>query len=133
MTKSNRNPSELYWIGSSKKDLLALPPEVRRSFGYALRFAQDGDKHDNAKVMRGFSGAGVLEVVEDFDKGTYRAAYTVKFAGVVYVLHVFQKKSKSGIETPKADMDLIRQRLKEAESRYAEYLAKEKGKKHERD
>jgi phage-related protein len=110
----------LAWIGSSKKDLMALPLEVRKFFGHALDFAQRGGKHDAAKVLKGFGGAGVLEVVEDDQDGTYRAVYTVKFAQAVFVLHCFNKKSKRGIETPKEDMDIIRARLKVAEA-----LAKE--------
>jgi len=110
----------LEWIGSSKKDLMALPPDVRWRFGYALSLAQMGDQDDATKVLKGFRGAGVLEVVEDDVGGTYRAVYTVKFAEAVFALHCFQKKSKSGIATPKADMDIIRARLKIAEA-----LAKE--------
>ena len=110
----------LAWIGSSKKDLMALPLEVRRFFGHALDFAQRGGKHNAAKVLKGFGSAGVLEVVEDDQDGTYRAVYTVKFAAAVYVLHCFSKKSKRGIETPKQDMDIIRARLQVAEA-----LAKE--------
>jgi len=89
---------------------------VRQRFGYALSLAQMGDRDDSAKVLKGFGGAGVLEVVEDATGGTYRAVYTVKFAEAVFVLHCFQKKSKSGIATPKGDMDLIRARLKVAEA-----------------
>jgi phage-related protein len=106
----------LEWIASSHKDLMALPPDVRRRFGYALSLAQMGDQDDAAKVLKGFGGAGVLEVVEDDTGGTYRAVYTVKFADAVFVLHCFQKKSKSGIATPKTDMDIIRARLKVAEA-----------------
>jgi phage-related protein len=106
----------LEWIGSSYKDLVALPFEVRRRFGYALSLAQMGDQDDAVKVLKGFGGAGVLEVVEDDTGGTYRAVYTVKFAEAVFVLHCFQKKSKSGIATPKPDMDIIRARLKVAET-----------------
>ena len=105
----------LEWIASSHKDLMALPSDVRRRFGYALSLAQIGDQDDAAKVLKGFGGAGVLEVVEDDAGGTYREVYTVKFAEAVFVLHCFQKKSKSGIATPKADMDIIRARLKVAE------------------
>lgn len=105
----------LEWIASSHKDLMALPSDVRRRFGYALSLAQIGDQDDAAKVLKGFGGAGVLEVVEDDAGGTYRVVYTVKFAEAVFVLHCFQKKSKSGIATPKADMDIIRARLKVAE------------------
>ena len=105
----------LVWIGSSKKDLMVLPVEVRKFFGHALDFAQRGDRHEAAKVMKGFGGAGVLEVVEDDAGGTYRAVYTVKFENAVFVLHCFQKKSRQGIATPKKDMDIIRARLKVAE------------------
>lgn len=106
----------LEWIASSYKDLMALPPDVRRRFGYALSLAQIGDQDDAAKVLKGFGGAGVLEVVEDDAGGTYRAVYTVKFAEAVFVLYCFQKKSRSGIATPKTDMDIIRARLKVAEA-----------------
>jgi phage-related protein len=101
-------------VGSSYDDLLALPEEVRREVGYALFVAQNGEKADNAKPLKGFGGGGVLEVVEDYDGDTYRAVYTVRFASAVYVLHAFQKKSKAGIKTPKKDMDLIEARLKAA-------------------
>lgn len=110
----------LEWVGSSHKDLMALPTDVRRLFGFALSLAQAGDQHDAAKVLKGFGSAGVLEVVEDDAGGTYRAVYTVKFEEAVFVLHCFQKKSKRGIATPKRDMDIIRARLKVAEA-----LAKE--------
>ena len=104
----------LEWIGSSYRDLMALPTDVRRFFGYALSLAQAGDQHDAAKVLKGFGSAGVLEVVEDDSGGTYRAVYTVKFEEAVFVLHCFQKKSKRGIATPKQDMDIIRARLEVA-------------------
>lgn len=110
----------LEWVGSSYKDLMALPVEVRRMFGFALSLAQAGDQHDDAKVLKGFGGAGVLEVVESAVGGTYRAVYAVKFKQAVFVLHCFQKKSKRGIATPKVDMDIIHARLKVAEA-----LAKE--------
>ena len=106
----------LEWIGSSHKDLMALPPEVRRFFGFALSLAQAGDRHDAAKVLKGFGSAGVLEVVENDVGGTYRAVYTIKFAEAVFVLHCFQKKSKQGIATPKEDMDIVHARLKVAEA-----------------
>jgi phage-related protein len=104
----------LVWIGGSKKDLMNRPAEVRRFFGHALDFAQRGQQHGATKVLKGFGGAGVLEVVDDDVGGTYRAVYTVRFDEAVFVLHCFQKKSKSGIATPKADMDIIRARLKVA-------------------
>jgi phage-related protein len=106
----------LEWIASSYKDLMALPSDVRRRFGYALSLAQMGDQDDAAKVLKGFGGAGVLEVVDDDAGGTYRAVYTVKYAEAVFVLHCFQKKSKRGIATPKSDMDIIRARLKVADA-----------------
>ena len=103
-------------MGSSKADLKTFPDEVQDVMGYALDFAQQGKKHPDAKPLRGFGGAGVLEIVDDYDGNTYRAVYTVKFAEAVYVLHCFQKKSTKGIGTPKPDMDVIRNRLKEAEA-----------------
>jgi phage-related protein len=113
----DKSPSlkPLYWVGSSKRDLRSLPGPVEDLFGYALYLAQDGRKHEQAKPLKGFGSAGVLEVVEDWDRSTYRAVYTVRFEGVVFVLHIFQKKSKRGAATPKADIDLIRERLKVAE------------------
>jgi phage-related protein len=120
---SHEKPLE--WIASSHKDLMALPLEVRRFFGFALSLAQAGDRHDASKVLKGFGGAGVLEVVESDVGGTYRAVYTIKFAEAVFVLHCFQKKSKHGIATPKEDMDIIHARLKVAEA-FAKELRHEK-------
>ena len=111
-------PKDLEWIGTSRKDMQALPLPVRRTFGYALYAAQLGERPPDAKPLKGFGGAGVLEVMEDYRGDTYRAVYTVRFEGTVYVLHVFQKKSKHGIGTPKRELDLIRERLKRAESLY---------------
>jgi phage-related protein len=105
----------LHWVGSSKRDLLSLPGPVVDLFGFALYLAEAGKKHKQAKPLRGFGSAGVLEVVEDWDRSTYRAVYTVRFESAVFVLHVFQKKSKRGAATPKADIDLVRERLKAAE------------------
>ena len=102
------------WIGSSKEDLRKLPASVQDVFGYALFLAQTGKRHSHAKPLKGFGGASVLEVVEDYRNDTYRAVYTVKFVEAVYVLHVFQKKSKRGISTPKQELELIRDRLKRA-------------------
>ena len=84
--------------------------------GFALRTAQKGGKHSDAKPLKGFKGAGVLEIVSDFDGDTFRAVYTVRIKGVIYVLHAFQKKSRKGISTPKTEIDKIKRRLKEAES-----------------
>ena len=113
----------LRWIASAKDDLSAMPTEVRHAVGYALFAAQQDEKHDDAKVLRGFGDAGVLEIIARHDGDTFRAVYTVRFADVVYVLHVFQKKSKRGIATPKKDLDLIRKRLKLAEQNYKQYSA----------
>lgn len=106
------------WVGSSYKDFRAFPDEVQDHVGYALHLAQTGHKHDDAKPLKGFGGAGVLEVVSDHAGDTFRAVYTVKFALAVYVLHAFQKKSKTGIKTSTADMELIERRLKAAEADY---------------
>ena len=105
----------LIWVGSSKKDLMALPVGVRKFFGHALNFAQRGELHDAAKVLKGFGGAGVLEIIENDVSGTYRAVYTVKFREAVFVLHCFQKKSKTGISMPKKEIEIIHARLKIAE------------------
>lgn len=113
---------QVRWVGSSLDDLRRLPREVRRDIGFALDAAQNGEKHPSAKPLCGFNGAGVLEVVEDYLGNTFRAVYTVKFPGAVYVLHVFQKKSKSGIKTPKQDMTLIRPRLALAKEDYERLL-----------
>jgi phage-related protein len=106
----------LIWLGSSKRDLMSLPVAVRKFFGHALHFAQMGECHDAAKVLKGFGSAAVIELVADDAGGTYRAIYTVRFLEAVFVLHCFQKKSKSGIATPKKDMETIRARLKAAEA-----------------
>ena len=124
MSKQARKP--LKWIGSAKRDLDSMPEDVKDLFGHAIDLAQAGGKHQDAKALSGFGSAGVLEVVEDFRSDTYRAVYTVKFAGWVYVLHCFQKKSKSGIKTPKADMDMINARLKAAKQDF-ENWQKQKG------
>lgn len=113
--ESERAVKDLFWIGSSKKDLMDMPAEVQEVFGYALYLAQDGGKHSQAKPMKGLTSAGVLEVVEDFDGDTYRAVYTVKIGEAIYALHTFKKKSNKGIETPKHEIDLIKARLKDAE------------------
>ena len=110
------NLKSLQWVGSSKRDLLVMPEDVIDVFGFALHLAQMGKKHDQAKPLKGFGGASVLEVVEEHMGDTYRAVYTVKIAEKVYVLHCFQKKSTKGIETPKHEMDLIRERLKAAQT-----------------
>jgi phage-related protein len=118
------NVKRLFWVASSKKDLKALPEDVQSSIGYALHLAQTGDKHPDAKPLRGFGGAGVLEVVEDHEGNTFRAVYTVTFGQAVYALHVFQKKSSSGIATRKEDMELIKKRLKLAREHYLQEFGK---------
>lgn len=105
----------LDWIGSSLKDMKSMPEDVQCAFGFALYMAQCGGKHPDAKPLKGFGGAGVLEIVEDCSSNTFRAVYTVRFADAVYVLHVFQKKSKHGIATPKEEIDKIKGRLQMAE------------------
>ena len=119
--KSLLKPVE--WIGSSRDDLRDFPEDVQQIMGFALYRAQLGKKHPDAKPLKGFKGAGVLEIVENFDGDTYRAVYTVKFEGIVYILHAFQKKSKSGIKTPKHNIDLVVRRLKNAHEKYQEWLA----------
>src|SRR5436190_17605627 len=101
-------PKPVFWVASSRKDLRRFPKGVRQTFGQALFDAQTGGKHPDAKPLKGFHGAGVLEVVADDDGNTYRAVYTVKFAGVVYVLHAFQKKSKSRVRTPAEEIAKVK-------------------------
>lgn len=107
-------PKALVWIASSRRGMRAMPRDVRRSFGVALYAVQTGQTPPIAKVLKGFGGAGVLELIEDDAGGTYRAVYTVRYATAVYVLHVFQKKSKRGKATPQRDIDLVEERLKRA-------------------
>jgi phage-related protein len=108
----------VYWIGSSKADLLKFPEEVRLEAGYAIYVAQKGNKHSSVKPLKGYKGAGVLEISGDHNKNTYRVVYAVTFKENVYVLHAFQKKSKQGIATPKKEMDLIDARFKAAQEHY---------------
>ncbi|MBI3514690.1 MAG: type II toxin-antitoxin system RelE/ParE family toxin [Proteobacteria bacterium] len=114
-------PKPVRWVGSSRDDLRDFPEAVRQRVGGALWDAQIGLKAPYAKPLKGFGGAGVLEIVDDSDGDTYRAAYTVRFAGVVYVLHAFQKKSKRGAATPKAELELIERRLKRAKEDYEQW------------
>ena len=107
----------ILWIGSSYRDLMEMPDAVRRSFGYALYDAQCGNTPVIAKVLRGFGSAGVLELIENDPGGTYRAVYAARFAGAIYVLHCFQKKSTHGIATSQRDLALIAKRLREASAR----------------
>ena len=112
---------KLDFLGSSREDLKEFPEEVKQDIGYALFEAQKGLKPAAAKPLKSFGGAGVLEIIENFMGGAYRAVYTVRFPKVIYVLHCFQKKSKIGIKTPKNEIDLIKQRLKAAEEDYQEH------------
>lgn len=103
------------WIASTRRDFRVLPAAVKSHMGYALFVAQEGGIHRDAKPLKGFGGAGVVEIVKDHRGDTFRTIYTVRFARAVYVLHVFQKKSKSGRTTPSFEMDVVRWRLREAE------------------
>ena len=114
-------PKPVRWVGGSKDDLSGFPEDVRRRVGGALWDAQLGRKAPYAKPLRGFGGASVQEVVDDFNGNTYRAVYTVGFAGAVYMLHAFQKKSKRGVATPKVELDLIDQRLRRAREDYKQW------------
>jgi phage-related protein len=105
----------VFWIASSRSDLRAMPEQVRRDIGKALYTAQRGFTDPNAKPLKGFGGTRVMEIVERDRSGAYRAVYTAQLGDMIYVLHVFQKKSKRGIATPKQDIDLIRRRLADAE------------------
>ncbi len=124
---SRATEKPLHWVGSSKADFLEFPDQVRSDMGYALGLAQLGGKHPHAKAWKG-EGTGVLEVVESHDGNAYRAIYTVRFEGVVYVLHAFQKKSPSGIRTTKGDIDLVHERLKRARANYEQTQQASKGK-----
>jgi len=113
----------LFWVGSSRKDLSKFPDKVSDDIGYALSVAQFGGKHGDAKPWKG-EGPGVLEVVEDYRGDTFRAVYTVRFERAVYVLHVFQKKPKSGIATNRIDQAMITSRLKESQLDYEKRYGK---------
>jgi phage-related protein len=104
----------LVWIGKSREDLKKFPEAVKDVAGFALYKAQMGGKHPAAKPLTGFHGAGVVEIVENYSGNTYRVIYTTRLEGAIYVLHAFQKKAKTGIETPKQEIDLINSRLKRA-------------------
>ena len=117
---------EVVWIGSTRKELREFPRPVQKVFGYALHAAQLGETPPEAKPLKGFGGRGVLELVEDHRGDAYRAVYTIRFATRIYVLHVFQKKSKYGIATPQRDIELIRARLKWAERLYTGKTTRER-------
>jgi phage-related protein len=120
-------PKELVWIASSLKELREFPEDVRQVMGFALFTAQSGGKHVAAKPLQGYRGAGVLEVVDDYDGDTYRTVYTVRFAEAVYVLHAFQKKSKRGVATPKNEIEIVNARLELARQIHAQRTSSRKG------
>jgi phage-related protein len=114
MTRRADEPRPLVWRGSSKADFMAFSQVVQREMGYALFLAQMGERHPRmAKTLKGFGGGAVIEVRESYEGNAYRAVYTVRYADAVYVLHAFQKKSKKGAATPKAEIDLVEKRLKD--------------------
>jgi phage-related protein len=123
---SDTQPKPVHWVGSSRDNLRGFPEEVRRRVGSALWDAQIGLKAPYVKPLKGFGGASVLEIVDDFDGNTFRVVYTVRLAGVVYVLHAFQKKSRRGMATPRGELDLIEQRLKRAKEDYERWSRSEK-------
>ncbi len=115
------------WVGSCRDDLGRFPTEACRALGYALNVAQLGGKHPDAVPLKGFGGAGVLEIVEDFDGSTYRLMYTVRLGDRIYALHAFQKKSKHGIRTPRHEMAVVRQRYDQAREMHRRWLASHPG------
>lgn len=119
---------QIFFLGSSKDEICNFPEEVRKEIGFALYLAQSGEKSLTAVPLTGFGNAMVPEIIVDYMGDTYRSVYTVRFERAVYVLHAFKKKSKRGVSTPKHEMDLVRQRLKAAETHYKENF----GKKNER-
>ena len=114
MVRRATEPKPLIWRGASKAEFMAFPVMVQREMGYALFLAQMGERHlTMVKTLSGFGGASVIEVKQSYEGNAYRAVYTVRYANAVYVLHAFQKKSKRGIATPKAELDLVDRRLNE--------------------
>lgn len=118
-TERSEQIKELYWIGSSKKDLKEFPGDVQDTLGYDLWTVQMGDRPRSAKSLKGFGGADVLELVDNWDSDAYRVVYTVRFQHAVYVLHAFKKKSKQGIKTAQNDIDVVKSRLRTASDDYA--------------
>jgi phage-related protein len=123
---SEDGPKPVRWVASSKEDLTRFPKDVKGRVGVALWQAQIGGKAPYATPIKNYGDAGVLEIVDDFDGRTFRAVYTVRFDKAVYVLHAFEKKSKHGIATPKAELDLIDRRLKRAREDYEQWQKSEK-------
>jgi phage-related protein len=114
------DPKPVRWVGTSLRDLRSFPPAVRLDIGHALFTAQQGQTDPAAKPLNGFGGASVMEIVASHHGDAWRAVYTVRFPGAVYVLHVFRKKSTHGISTPAREIELIKRRLVEAERDYQE-------------
>lgn len=110
----NQPQKPVVWVGSAKKDFSRFPAEVQREMGFALYVAQTGRRYRSTKILKGLP-SGILEIVETFHGDAFRTIYTIRFESAVFVLHAFQKKSKSGISTPKFEMKLVQQRLREAE------------------
>jgi phage-related protein len=110
------------WIGHSRADLKKIPDKVRRAIGFALNLVEIGERPANSKILSGMGNAKVLEIRENDSSGTYRAVYTIEFQEYIFVLHVFQKKSKTGIATPKQEIDLIKQRLMNAKELYQQLV-----------
>ncbi len=127
-TEEEPSPKPVRWVGGSRDDLRSFPEAVRNRVGGALWEAQLGRKAPYVKPLKGFGGAGVLEVVDDFGGDAYRAVYTVRYAGVVYVLHAFQKKSRKGIATPRQEIKLIEERLQRAREDYEQWQREERQK-----
>lgn len=107
-------------MGSSRRDLKTFPEDVQANIGYALYATQCGQEYQSVKALKGFGGRSVQEIVAPHEGDAYRAVYTVRFKDTIYVLHAFQKKSKTGIATPKHELDLIRRRLADAERHHRE-------------
>jgi len=120
-----KDAKPILWVSSSKRNLMEMPKDVITDFGYGLFQAQLGEMPDIGKPLQGFGGANVIELIQDNKGATFRAVYTVRFSDAIVVLHVFQKKSKRGIETPKQDKELIRSRLKQAEILYMNWKNEE--------
>jgi phage-related protein len=125
MAKTARPLRPLLWIASSKRDFREFPAQVQDDLGFELYLAQTGQHPPSAKPLKGL-GSGTVELIDDFDGDTYRAVYTVRFGDAVYVLRTFKKKSKRGVKTPQHDIDLVKQRLKDAEHDHAERFKKER-------
>jgi phage-related protein len=121
------DPKPLYFVGSARDDLRELPGDVKDLIGYALYLAQVGEMHPRCKPLRGFGGAGVIEIIDNDASGTYRAVYTVRLSDAIYVLHVFRKKSRQGIATPRQEIEMVRARLRQAEQHHAATFGRRTG------